>query len=41
MWLIKRYARKSIYHGCMVWIDTYNVQAGEDVIPAVCRASDL
>ena len=21
MWLIKRYARKSIYHGCMVWIE--------------------
>ena len=20
-WLIKRYARKSIYHGCMVWIE--------------------
>ena len=21
MWLIKRYARKSIFHGCMVWIE--------------------
>ena len=21
MWLIKRYARKSICHGCMVWIE--------------------
>ena len=21
MWLIKRYARKSIYHGCIVWIE--------------------
>ena len=21
MWLIQRYARKSIYHGCMVWIE--------------------
>ena len=21
MWLIKRYARKSIYHVCMVWIE--------------------
>ena len=21
MWQIKRYARKSIYHGCMVWIE--------------------
>ena len=21
MWWIKRYARKSIYHGCMVWIE--------------------
>ena len=21
IWLIKRYARKSIYHGCMVWIE--------------------
>ena len=21
MWLIKRYARKSIYHGCLVWIE--------------------
>ena len=21
MWCIKRYARKSIYHGCMVWIE--------------------
>ena len=23
MWLIKRYARKSIYHGCMVWIKKF------------------
>ena len=21
IWLIERYARKSIYHGCMVWIE--------------------
>ena len=21
MWFIKRYARESIYHGCMVWIE--------------------
>ena len=21
MWKIERYARKSIYHGCMVWIE--------------------
>ena len=28
MWLIKRYARKSIYHGCIVWIEksvTFNL----------------
>ena len=21
LWLIKRYARKNIHHGCMVWIE--------------------
>ena len=26
MWLIKRYARKSIYHGCMVWIEKLSLE---------------